>query len=131
MNIVLDTNLFVAAGFNPYSSSAAILRAVENGAHTLVWNAATQAETRKIVTQIPRLSWDHFAGLFAPEHEYAAPTYPEDFVQVVDRDDRKFAALAAATASTLITNDDHLLAIRDTFPGAILTPREFTDQYGD
>lgn len=130
MDVVLDTNLFVAAGFNPRSHSAALLRAVEQGTHTLVWNAATLAETRKIITQIPHLSWEPFAGLFAQAHEWTAPTRPDDFDDVRDRDDRKFAALAAAAGAVLVTNDDHLLSVRDRFPGEILTPTEFADRYG-
>jgi hypothetical protein len=39
--------------------------------------------------------------------------------------DSKFAALAAATDSVLISNDDHLLARRDQLPVGVLKPSEF------
>ncbi|MFO7322671.1 MAG: PIN domain-containing protein [Chloroflexota bacterium] len=130
MKVVLDTNIFVAAGFNARSHSAAILTAIRNGNLTLVWNAEVRAETRAILNRIPKLSWAVVADLFAPEGEYGGPTCPECYGQIVDPDDRKFAALAAATGATLVSNDVHLLAVRDRLDVPVRTPREviFTDQ---
>ena len=54
--IVPDTNVFVAAGFNPRSSSAEIIRGIERGRFELVWHQATRRETERILRQIPRLS---------------------------------------------------------------------------
>ena len=122
--VVLDTNVFVAAGFNPGSSSARILHAVEAGHLRLVWDEATRRETRAILRQIPPLSWQRWAGLFRQEDRYAGETRPASFAYVADPDDRKFAALAAASGATLITNDEHLLAHRGR-PG--LTIRTSTD----
>lgn len=110
--IVLDTNIFVAAGFNPGSSSARILRAVAEGACELVWDSATRGETMAILRKIPRLEWDDVAPLFRPEWEYKGRTHPQSFAHVPDADDRKFAALAAASGATLVSNDQHLLAHR-------------------
>ncbi len=57
MDVVLDTNVWVAAGFNPDSSAAQIIQAIRDGDLRLVWNEATRRETRQILTQIPPLDW--------------------------------------------------------------------------
>lgn len=129
MKIVLDTNIFVAAGFNPHSSSAAIIQALKTGMHTLVWNAQTKRETKKILDQIPPLAWSRFNHLFAPDDEFTEPTQPERYTQVSDFDDRKFAALAAAADAVLVTNDDHLLSVREQIGVTVLTPTEFASQH--
>lgn len=129
MKLVLDTNVFVAAGFNPRSSSAAILEAITAGQLTFVWNAQTRAETQKILRKIPPLSWDRFDDLFTAEREYTGDTHPDHYPQITDRDDRKFAALAAAAGAVLISNDDHLLSVRQQLDVRVLTPAEFTARH--
>lgn len=129
--VVLDTNVFVAAGFNPRSASAQIVDAVRSGRLAMAWNPATRAESKKIVSQIPPIHWRDFADLFRAEHEYPGSTYPETFAHVEDPDDRKFAALADFAGAVLITNDEHLLAVRGTLGVPVLTPGEFMRQGGD
>ncbi len=124
MRVVLDTNIFVAAGFNPRSSAAHIIEAARRGDVIVVWHASTRAETRAILEQIPPLSWARFADLFDPIHEYTGELDPDAFQQVIDPDDRKFAALAAATNAILVSNDAHLLAIRDALPIPVRASRE-------
>jgi predicted nucleic acid-binding protein len=123
--VVLDTNVFVAAGFNPGSRSARILEAVAAGELHLVWNEATRRETEYVVRKIPPLSWGRWSPLFQKENRYEGETHPEDFDYVPDADDRKFAALATASGATLVTNDDHLLAHRERLPCPVRTPGEF------
>lgn len=53
--LVLDTNVLVAAGFNPRSASARIVDAVKQGRLRMVWNDATRREIERIVQQIPPL----------------------------------------------------------------------------
>jgi uncharacterized protein len=122
--IVLDTNIWVAAGFNPGSSSARIVAMIRSQELHLVWDQATRAETRQIINQIPPLHWEDIAGLFTPESEFTEPTDIDSFTMVPDPDDRKFAALAAAAGAILVSNDDHLLAVRDELPVRVLTPSE-------
>lgn len=126
--IVVDTNTFVAAGFNPRSHSARILDAVRDGRLTLVWNKATHAETRKVVSKIPPLSWDQFAALFEDTNRYDGDTDEGAFKHVPDRTDRKFAALAQAASATLVTQDDHLLGSRNQADVCIVRPGEFFDR---
>ena len=123
--VVLDTNIFVAAGFNPRSASARILDAVNQGRLRMVWNDATRREIERIMHRIPPLRAQPVAQLFRPADRFAGPTHPERFASIPDPDDRKFAALAHAAGAVLISNDEHLLGHRD-LPGlTALTPSEF------
>ena len=123
MRAVFDTNVFVAAGFNPGSASAALLAAVRDGRITLVWDEPTRRETRAVLKQIPRLRWEAVADLFRPEaeHEEVGDLSGVSFVE--DPQDRKFAALARAAGAVLVSADDHLLAHRDRLD--VAKPAEF------
>jgi len=123
--VVIDTNVFVAAGFNPRSAAARILHRVRDGRLQLVWNRPTREETEMILRRIPRLDCGQFAELFQPEAEFSGAVDPDAFGRIADRDDRKFAALSAAANAPLVTSDYDLLAHRDTIGIAVLTPREF------
>jgi uncharacterized protein len=123
--VLLDTNVFVAAGFKPKSHSAKIVGLVRDGLLRMVWNEQTREETAFILCKIPPLSWDAITELFRPEDCYTGNLFPERFNQISDRADIKFAALADATDAVLITMDRDLLSIRDSVAIAILTPSEF------
>jgi predicted nucleic acid-binding protein len=123
--VVLDTNVFVAAGFSPRSASARIVDAVKQARLQMVWNDGTRREIERIVQRIPPLRRQPVADLFRPEHQVVAATHPEQFRKVPDPDDRKFAALARAAGAVLISNDKHLLANRDHLDVPVLTPSEF------
>jgi predicted nucleic acid-binding protein len=128
--IVIDTNVFVAAGFNPRSASARVLAAVQQGRFQLTWNKPTQRETEMILRRIPRLDWERVAILFQPEGEFTGPSILA-FALVRDRDDRKFAALSAAAKRPLVTSDNHLLADRNIIGIDALTPRAFLARQGE
>jgi len=126
--LVLDTNVFVAAGFKPRSSSAVIIDAVRQGRLRLVWDAATRRETETVIRRIPPLDWGRFSGLFEATGEYRGVVDQRSFERIADPEDRKFAALAAATGSILISSDAHFLSCRDELPITVFTPREFLDR---
>jgi uncharacterized protein len=123
--VVLDTNVFVAAGFNPQSSSARIMDAVMQGQIRMVWNDATRREIERIMRQIPPLRTTAAADRFRPADRFTGATHPERFGDIPDPDDRKFAALAQATGAVLISNDDHLLRHHDPREVTVLTPGDF------
>lgn len=123
MKAILDTNVFVGAGFNLRSASAKLIHAARAGEITLVWDAATQDETRRILTKIPRLSWEAFADVFRSQNEWAGGTDLEAAAFVEDPEDRKFAALSRATGATLISSDSDLLDHRDRLN--VMPPSEF------
>jgi predicted nucleic acid-binding protein len=123
--VVLDTNVFVAAGFEPKSASARLLEALSQGRCRMVWHRMTRRETEGVLRRIPPLDWQRFAPLFRPEWEHRAEFGLTQFGAIEDPDDRKFAALAAATQSALVSQDDHLLARRGELPVRVLRPSEF------
>jgi predicted nucleic acid-binding protein len=123
--VVLDTNVFVAAGFNPASASARLLDRVRAGELRLVWNEETRAETERILNRIPRLPANLAADLFDEDGLYPGETFPGRFDYISDPEDRKFAALAEAAGAALITSDRHLLEHRERAAFGIFTPGEY------
>ena len=123
--VVIDTNVFVAALFNPRSASARILEDVREGRFRLIWNQPTGHETETILRRIPRLDWQKVADLFRPEDEFTEPADPAAFAVIADPDDRKFAALSAAANAPLVTSDNLVLAQRGRMGIEIVTPRDF------
>jgi uncharacterized protein len=123
--LVVDTNVFVAAGFEPAGASSRLLDAIMRGQWRMAWHRTTRAETERVLRRIPRLDWQRFAPLFRPEWEHGGALDLAPFGAIEDPGDRKFAALAAATESILISSDSHLLARRDALPVRVLKPGEF------
>jgi predicted nucleic acid-binding protein len=117
--VVLDTNVFVAAGFRPGSASGRILDAVRSGALTLGRSDATRAETERIVRRIPPLGLNVILAIFRPADRFTDALRPDDFVSVPDPEDRKFAALAFAAGAVLIPNDEHLLGAEGEFHAVV------------
>ena len=124
--VVLDTNVFVAAGFNPRSDSARIVDAVRAGRLQMVWNRATRAETEYILRRIPRLSGTTFGDLFRESNRFRGAVPPDhQFANVSDPADRKFVALATAASAVLVTNDALLLRSLTTISVRGLRPGEW------
>ena len=128
--IVIDTNIFVAAGFNPRSASARILTGIREGRFRLMWNEPTRRETEIILRRIPRLNWENVADLFQPEGKFTESVDPDAFALISDPDDRKFAALSAAARAPLVTNDGHVLAQSRTVGIEAVTPSGFLERAG-
>ncbi len=55
--VVLDTNILVAAGFNPDSHSSRLIKLIRQGKINLIWQTSTRAESRQVINQIPALDW--------------------------------------------------------------------------
>ena len=126
--VVLDTNVFVAAGFNPGSASARVLEGVRSGRFRLIWNQPTRRETEMILRRIPHVDWQKVADLFRPEEEFTGPVDPAAFAAIADPNDRKFAALSAAANAPLVTSDKLVLAQQGRIGIEIVTPREFLER---
>ena len=123
--IILDTNVFVAAGFNRRSRSAQLVEQVRAHRVQMVWHQLTRKETHYIVDKIPPLSWEAIVHLFSPPGEYAGELDVEAYHYIADTEDRKFAALCSATNTPLITMDRGLLAAREIESLPIFSPHEF------
>ena len=123
--VVIDTNVFVAAGFRRQSASAKIVERVREKELRLVWDKPTHNETRHIIDKIPRLCWSDFAELFRDDDRFQGETEPANFDFIPDPDDRKFAALAAAAGAVLITSDQHLRGRSESIMPTVASPSEF------
>ncbi|HKK30870.1 MAG TPA: PIN domain-containing protein [Alphaproteobacteria bacterium] len=123
--VILDTNVFVAAGFNLKSASAKLLEEIEAGRLALIWNQATRRETQSVLDRIPPLGWRDVHCLFNPEFQHGDEGRLSAVSFVEDPADRKFAALAVASGAPLVTMDEDLLTHRDRLD--VLTPGEFLE----
>jgi len=123
--VVLDTNIFVAAGFRPGSASGRILNAVRAGAMRMIWSDATRREIEHIVRRIPPLEIPDLETLFDPANRIDDELDPGRFGMVPDPGDRKFAALAHTGGAVLISNDDHLLSAARPAGIDVVSPGEF------
>jgi putative PIN family toxin of toxin-antitoxin system len=109
--VVLDTNVLVAAVYNPASASRRIVEACLDGGLTPVVSPALRREYEFILARAargrPYLERVHrlVAGAEVVE--------PAETPRVVadDPDDDKLVAAAPAAGALLVTNDAHLLAI--------------------
>jgi predicted nucleic acid-binding protein len=123
--VVLDTNVLVAAGFNRRSASAKIVDAVKQGDLRMVWDDATRRETERMIRQIPPLRGHDVTELFRPADRFTGPTDRDQFADIPDPDDRKFAALAYAAGAVLVSSDEHLLGYRGDVALTVLGPGAF------
>ncbi len=109
--VVLDTNVLVAAAYNPRSASRYVVQACLDGELTLVLSDALRREYEFILGRAAR-----------------GRPYLEQIQQVLDRaevvesaqthrivpddpDDDKLVAAALAAGAVLVSNDAHLLAL--------------------
>lgn len=125
VRMVIDTNVFVGAGFKREGYSAKMLERIREGTWHLIWNDKTRRETERIVRKIPVLANEVLNDVFREEDRYEGALDEKPFEFITDREDRKFAALAVAADAPLITNDDHLLAWKNRLPVPVLTPADF------
>lgn len=128
--VVLDTNLLIAAFFNKQSASYKILEKVREGEIEAFWTQSIWEEGKKILENVgaDKLFYNKLEEVFKPQNEI------EDFpkVQVVEDDpsDNKFLGCALkAGAKYIISNDRHLLKIKDYQGIEILPPTGFTQKY--
>ena len=127
--VVLDTNIFVGAGFNRRSASAAIVEAVREGRLRMRWTPATRRETTFIVRKIPPLKRFPLDACFLEENAFGGEVDPSAFGSIPDPDDRKFAALARAAGAVLVSSDEHLLAAGRRGEITVLTPGAFRRRF--
>ncbi|WP_287155509.1 PIN domain-containing protein [Euryhalocaulis sp.] len=127
---MLDTNVFVGAGFNPRSASARLIAAAREGGLILVWAEETRAETRRILEKIPPLDWPAAAPLFTEAGRFDGPLDLAAMQAVPDPEDRKFAALSAAADVPVVSSDSDLLDVRGVIGAVVLTPGEAAKKAG-
>jgi hypothetical protein len=133
MKIVIDTNLLVAAFFNKRSASFKILKMAKEGRVQVLWTEPIKREAQKILTNIQhalravskkRFSFkgkEFLSQVFREENKIINP--PKLDIIKEDPDDNKFLSCALkGKADLIITNDNHLLKIKNFKQIPILTP---------
>jgi len=126
--VVADTNLWIAARFNPKSNSAKILNMAGEGRVALLWSADTRRELERILRKV-KPSPEFLAAvekLLPPETDVGET----ERLNVIadDPDDNKILACAkSGNAGYIVTNDDHLLALKVFGETEIVTPKAFLE----
>jgi putative PIN family toxin of toxin-antitoxin system len=129
--VVLDTNVFVAAHWNPRSASAAILEAARDGSVTLCESDAVEQETRAVLRAIRAREEFYFQAVeLLLEAERVCPHTRLSVVPEDPNDNKLLECAAAAGANYLITSDKHLLRIGRWDDTLIVTPGEFRRRLG-
>ncbi len=133
--VVLDTNLLIAAYFNPRSASHALLEEARAGRVRVLWSDAVRREATRILGNVvraaggagrPALSLD---DLYRAENRVSDPP-PIRAVAEDPDDDKLLACAVGGGADLLVTNDRHLLQFQ-TFQGvAVVTPSEARKRLG-
>ena len=128
--IIVDTNILVAAGYSETSSSRKIILAVLEEKLEMIVSEAILREYRFILPRALR------RREFMPQIESAIlkarPIVPSIYGGIVplDPDDTKFLEAAHSVGNvTVVTNDDHLLALRDSASVRIERPSVFWERW--
>jgi len=109
--VVLDTNVLVAAAYNPRSASRQVVEACLGGELTPVLSRAIRREYEFILARAargrPYLERVHqlLDGAEVVEPAQTPRVVPDD------PEDDKLVAVALAAGAALVTNDAHLLAL--------------------
>jgi putative PIN family toxin of toxin-antitoxin system len=109
--VVLDTNVLVAAAYNPNSASRRLVEACLKGELVAVLSPALRREYELILARAVR--GQPYQERLQQLLEKAVVVEPEATPRVVadDPDDDKLVAVALAAGDVLVTNDAHLLAV--------------------
>jgi putative PIN family toxin of toxin-antitoxin system len=108
---VLDTNVLVAAAYNPGSASRRVVEACLAGELTAVLSPALLREYDFILARAARGRpyVEQLRRLLGSAEAVDPPRTPR--VVAADPDDDKLVAATLAAGAVLVTNDAHLLAV--------------------
>jgi putative PIN family toxin of toxin-antitoxin system len=128
--VVLDTNVLVAAAYNPRSASRRVVEACLEGALTPVLSPALRREYELILARAargrPYLERVHrLLGSAEVVEPAQTPRVVPD-----DPDDDKLVAAARAARAVLVSNDAHLLGLAGSEGLQVLRPIDVT-AHGD
>jgi putative PIN family toxin of toxin-antitoxin system len=124
VRVVLDTNVLVAAAYNPGSASRRVVEACLAGELTAVLSPALRREYEHILPRAVR--GQPYLETLRRLLDRAEVVEPAETHRVVpdDPDDDKLVAVALAAGASLVTNDAHLLAVAGHEGLRVLRPME-------
>jgi putative PIN family toxin of toxin-antitoxin system len=122
--VVLDTNVLVAAAYNPGSASRRVVEACLSGELTAVLSPALHREYDFILDRATR--GQPYVEQVRRLLESAEAVDPVRTPRVVaaDPDDDKLVAAALVARAVLVTNDAHLLAVAGHEGLRVVRPNE-------
>ena len=131
MRVVLDTNVLVAGLLSAAGPPGWIVEAALAGELEPVFDMAIRQEYEEVLRRpefgFPPARVTDLLGALDQHafHVAAPPPWPS---ALPDRDDEPFLAVAAATASVLVTGNTRHFPIASRQAVTVLTPREFVDR---
>lgn len=122
--VVLDTNVLVAAAYNPASDSRRVVEACLSGELTAVLSLAIRREYEFILDRATR--GRPYRDRLQLLLDGAAVVEPSGTPRVVaeDPDDDKLVAAALAADAALVSNDAHLLGVAGHQGLRVVRPRD-------
>lgn len=122
--VVLDTNILVAAAYNPGSASRRVVEACLAGRLTAVVSPAIRREYDRILARAVR--GRPYVERLRLLIETATEVVPAEVRRVVpdDPEDDKLVAVALAAEAAVISNDAHLLAVAGVDGLRVVRPGE-------
>jgi putative PIN family toxin of toxin-antitoxin system len=125
--VVLDTNVLVAAAYNPDSASRQVVEACLKGELTAVLSSALRREYEFILARAAR--GQPYRDRLQQLLEKAEGIIPEETPRMVpdDPDDDKLVAAALAAGAVVVTNDAHVLAVAGHNGLQVMRPMEAVD----
>jgi putative PIN family toxin of toxin-antitoxin system len=122
--VVLDTNVLVAAAYNPGSASRRVVEACLSGELTAVLSPALRREYEFILARAVR--GQTYLEQIRRLLDSAEVIDPAQTPRVVpdDPEDDKLVAAALAAGAVLVTNDAHLLAVAGHKGLRVVRPNE-------
>ena len=124
--VVLDTNLFVAARFNPRSSSARIINRCSEKKYEVISSHSLRREVESILKNVK--AGEDFRMKTRRLFKGAYVIKPAERVRLIREDlaDNKFLECALeGQADYLVTSDRHLLKLGEFFGTKICKPSQF------
>ena len=124
VRVVLDTNCFLAARWNPGSASGRIIQMCLDGRLRHLCTPAIAREMRRLVAQAgARPEFRARLERYLASAEMVEPVaVPE---RAADPEDQKFLECAAAGADYLVSSDNHLLDVRGAGRAIVVKPAQF------
>jgi uncharacterized protein len=122
--VVLDTNVLVAAAYNPGSASRRVVDACLSGELAAVLSPALRREHELILARTVRGQpyIEQIRRLLESAEVVDPPRTPR--VVAADPDDDKLVAAALAAGAVLVTNDAHLLGVAGHEGLGVVRPNE-------
>jgi len=130
MKIVIDTNLFVAGYFNKDSASAKILRMARRNEIQILWTESIKKEVERIIQNIKaRKKFQKEVQEIFKEENKVEPRFKIKEIKE-DPDDNKFLECAYfGKAQAIVSNDRHLLSLKQFQGIPIYTPKTFVELF--